>query len=49
MPTKYNYERYKMLEYELAKFPSPKADEQALNFTLRMSEGKEVTYADYKG
>ena len=49
MPTKYNYERYKISEYELGKFPGPKAGEQVLEFTLRTPEGKEVIYADWKG
>lgn len=48
MPTTYNYERYAMSEYELGKFPGAKAGEDALDFTLRTPEGKEVTLADYK-
>ena len=49
MPTTYNYERYAMSEYELGKFPGAKAGEDALEFTLKTPEGKEVTLADYKG
>ncbi|MDA0239539.1 MAG: redoxin domain-containing protein [Proteobacteria bacterium] len=49
MPTKYNYDRYKMSEYELGKFPGAKAGEEAPNFTLRTQVGKEVTLDDYKG
>jgi hypothetical protein len=49
MPTKYNYDRYKMSEYVLGAFPGAKAGEEALDFTLRKQDGTEVTFADYKG
>jgi len=49
MATTYNYTRYKMSEYDLGKFPGPKAGEQAVDFRLTTPDGKEVTLEDYKG
>ena len=49
MAKTYNYVRYKMSEYDLGKFPGPKAGEPAVDFTLSTPDGKEVKLEDYKG
>lgn len=49
MAQTYNYARYKMSEYDLGKFPGPKAGEAAVDFTVTKPDGTEVTLADYKG
>ena len=38
-----------MSEYDLGKFPGPKAGEPAVDFTLSTPDGKEVKLEDYKG
>jgi len=46
----YNYERFKMSNYELGYFPGPKAGETAnLDYTFTDLDGKEIKLSDYKG
>jgi hypothetical protein len=49
MPTKYNYDRYSMSEYDLGSFPGPRAGEEAWDFTLTTLDGREVSLSDYRG
>ena len=49
MAKTYNYARYKMSEYDLGKFPGPRAGELAVDFTLSTPDGKEVKLENYKG
>ncbi len=49
MATKYNYDRYKMSEYDLGNFPGSRAGEQAEEFTLFSSAGAAVSLSDYRG
>lgn len=45
----YNYERFRISNYEYAKFPGPKAGEPMQDFTLRRLDGKEAKLSDYRG
>ena len=45
----YNYERFKVSNYDYAKFPGPKAGEPMLDFTLHTLDGEEIRLSDYKG
>ena len=47
--TKYNYNRYKMSEYDLESFAGSKAGEQAKNFTLHDQAGNKVSLDQYLG
>ncbi len=49
MPTRYNYDRYRMSEYDLGSFPGPKAGEEAADFALTTLGGAEVSLSDYRG
>jgi hypothetical protein len=49
MPTKYNYDRYAMSEYDLGSFPGPGAGEQAEDFRLTTLDGAEARLSDYRG
>lgn len=49
MATKYNYDRYKMSEYDLGLFPGPKSGEVAPDFTVRDFDGNEVKLSDFRG
>ncbi len=49
MATRYNYDRYRMSEYDLGSFPGKKAGEQAEDFTLFNAAGAEVGLSDYRG
>ena len=47
--TKYNYNRYKMSEYDLGSFPGSKAGKQEKNFTLHDQAGNKVSLDQYLG
>ena len=44
----YNYERYKMSNYDLTRFDGPAAGEELIDFKLTTLDGKEVSLSDYK-
>jgi len=49
-PETYNYDRYKMSNYDATSFDGPKAGDEALwNFDLTDLEGSKVKLSDYKG
>ena len=49
-PETYNYERYKMSNYDAMAFDGPKAGEEALwGFELTDLDGKKIKLSDYKG
>ncbi len=45
----YNYERYRMSNYDLSRFDGPKAGEELIDFKLTALDGGEVSLSDYKG
>jgi peroxiredoxin len=45
----YNYQRYRMSNYDLSQFRGPKAGEEAIDFTVRRLDGREVRLSDYRG
>lgn len=45
----YNYQRFRISNYDYEKFPGPKAGDKMLDFTLHTLEGKEVKLSDYAG
>lgn len=45
----YNYERYKMSNYDLSRFDGPAAGEELIDFKLTKLDGTEVSLLDYKG
>ena len=47
--TTYNYQRYKMSEYDLGAFPGSKAGELAEDFTIQDQNGSEVSLENYRG
>ena len=46
---KYNYDRFKISNYDYEKFPGPKAGEEMLDFTLHQSDGAAVKLSDFRG
>jgi hypothetical protein len=44
----YNYQRYRMSNYDLSKFAGPRAGEDLIDFRLTALDGREVSLADYK-
>jgi hypothetical protein len=45
----YNYERYRMSNYDLSRFDGPKAGEDLIDFKLTALDGRDVSLSDYKG
>ena len=45
----YNYQRYRMSNYDLSSFEGPKAGEAAFDFTVHRMDGTEVKLSDYRG
>ena len=45
----YNYQRFRISNYDYEKFPGPKAGDKMLDFTLHTLEGKQVKLSDYAG
>ena len=45
----YNYERYRMSNYDLSRFDGPKAGEPLIDFKLTALDGSEVSLSDYTG
>ena len=45
----YNYQRFRISNYDYEKFPGPKAGDKMLDFKLHTLEGREVKLSDYTG
>ena len=45
----YNYERYRMSNYDLSAFMGPKAGQDAIDFAVNKMDGSEVKLSDYRG
>ncbi len=45
----YNYQRFRISNYDYEKFPGPKAGDKMLDFKLHTLEGREVKLSDYAG
>jgi len=45
----YNYERYRMSNYDLSEFHGPRAGDDAIDFTVHKMDGTEVKLSDFRG
>ncbi|MCZ6603652.1 MAG: redoxin domain-containing protein [Alphaproteobacteria bacterium] len=45
----YNYQRYRMSNYDLSEFHGPRAGDEAIDFTVHRMDGSQVKLSDYRG